>query len=114
MIYDAHAKESFRLRAILMWTINDFPAYANLSGWSTKGKFACPVCGPEFEGLHLPYSRKCCYWFNRRWLPSGHKYRKLSNKFDDTVETRNKPRQMTGADIVKLLEHLPKIRFGKN
>ncbi|XP_020250883.1 uncharacterized protein LOC109828263 [Asparagus officinalis] len=89
-------------------------AYANLSGWSTKGKFACPVCGPEFEGLHLPYSRKCCYWFNRRWLPSGHKYRKLSNKFDGTVETRNKPRQMTGADIVKLLEHLPKIRFGKN
>ncbi|XP_020249397.1 uncharacterized protein LOC109826788 [Asparagus officinalis] len=89
-------------------------AYANLSGWSTKGKFACPVCGPEFEGLHLPYSRKCCYWFNRRWLPSGHKYKKLSNKFDGTVETRNKPRQMTGADIVKLLEHLPKIRFGKN
>ncbi|XP_020272575.1 uncharacterized protein LOC109847754 [Asparagus officinalis] len=89
-------------------------AYANLSGCSTKGKFACPVCGPEFEGLHLPYSRKCCYWFNRRWLPSGHKYRKLINKFDGTVETRNKPRQMTGADIVKLLEHLPKIRFGKN
>ncbi|XP_020245205.1 uncharacterized protein LOC109823335 [Asparagus officinalis] len=105
LIYDAHAKESFRLRAILMW---------NLSGWSTKGKFACPVCGPEFEGLHLHYSRKCCYWFNRRWLPSGHKYRKWSNKFDGTVETRNKPRQMTGAYIVKLLEHLPKIRFGKN
>ncbi|XP_020249390.1 uncharacterized protein LOC109826781 [Asparagus officinalis] len=89
-------------------------SYANLSAWSTKGKFACPVCDPEFEGLHLPYSRKCCYWFNKRWLPSGHKYRKLSNKFDGTVETRNKPRQMTGANILKLLEHLPKIRFGKN
>ncbi|XP_020263064.1 uncharacterized protein LOC109839045 [Asparagus officinalis] len=59
-------------------------AYANLSDLSTKGK---------------------------RWLPSGYKYRKLSNKFDGTVETRNKPCQMTSADIVKLLEHLPKIRF---
>ena len=25
-----------------MWTISDFPAYAMLSGWSTKRKFACP------------------------------------------------------------------------
>ena len=32
------------MRASILWTINDFPAYANLSGWSTKGKFACPIC----------------------------------------------------------------------
>jgi len=28
----------------LMWTINDFPAYGMLSGWSTHGKLACPYC----------------------------------------------------------------------
>ena len=28
--YDAFSKEVFQLRAALMWTINDFPAYANL------------------------------------------------------------------------------------
>jgi hypothetical protein len=33
---DAGSKKNFRLRAILLWTINDFPAYAMLSGWSTK------------------------------------------------------------------------------
>jgi len=35
--YDARAKENFLLHACLCWTVNDFPAYANLSGWSTKG-----------------------------------------------------------------------------
>lgn len=28
--YDVDAKESFTMRAALLWTINDFPAYANL------------------------------------------------------------------------------------
>ena len=41
--YDASTQHSFKLHAPLLWTINDFPAYANLSGWSTKGKLACPI-----------------------------------------------------------------------
>ncbi|GJY34918.1 tetratricopeptide-like helical domain, DYW domain protein [Tanacetum coccineum] len=44
--YDAFSKQQFKLRASLMWTVNDFPAYANLSGWSTKGRVACPEEGP--------------------------------------------------------------------
>ncbi|KAI5338319.1 hypothetical protein L3X38_017590 [Prunus dulcis] len=35
-VYDAFNKSTFNLKAILMWTINDFPAYGNLSGYSTK------------------------------------------------------------------------------
>ncbi|KAF5441885.1 hypothetical protein F2P56_037164 [Juglans regia] len=31
--YDASTKEMFMLHAALLWTINDFPAYGNLSGW---------------------------------------------------------------------------------
>ena len=34
--YDSYTTCNFKLRAALLWTINDFPAYANLSGWSTK------------------------------------------------------------------------------
>ncbi|XP_042980213.1 uncharacterized protein LOC122310386 [Carya illinoinensis] len=41
--YDAFSCDVFRLHASLLWTINDFPAYDNLSGWSTNGKLACPV-----------------------------------------------------------------------
>ena len=42
--FDASTRNNFTLHAPLLWTINDFLAYANLSGWSTKGKFACPCC----------------------------------------------------------------------
>ncbi|XP_042467453.1 uncharacterized protein LOC122050628 [Zingiber officinale] len=37
--YDASSKQMFNLRAALLWTISNFPAYGNLSGWSTKGRF---------------------------------------------------------------------------
>nr|XP_009799015.1 PREDICTED: uncharacterized protein LOC104245146 [Nicotiana sylvestris] len=33
--YDSYKKQNFQMRAALMWTINDFPAYGMLSGWST-------------------------------------------------------------------------------
>ena len=45
--YDAHEQEFFTLKAILLWTINDFLAYGNLSGCPTKGYYACPICGEE-------------------------------------------------------------------
>ena len=34
--YDAHEQEFFTLKAIFLWTINDFPAYENLSSCATK------------------------------------------------------------------------------
>ena len=40
--YDVSSKHNFQMRAALMWTISDFPAYSMLSGWSTVGKLACP------------------------------------------------------------------------
>ncbi|KAI0516214.1 hypothetical protein KFK09_008886 [Dendrobium nobile] len=42
--YDVASGENFMMRAALLWTINDFPAYGMLSGWSTKDRFACPYC----------------------------------------------------------------------
>ena len=40
--FDASSKNVFQLRAALMWTVHDFPIYADVLSWSTKGKFACP------------------------------------------------------------------------
>ncbi|KAK3230397.1 hypothetical protein Dsin_002278 [Dipteronia sinensis] len=40
--YDVSIGQSFRLNACILWTINDFPTYGNLSSWSTKGYKACP------------------------------------------------------------------------
>ncbi|KAL6327397.1 hypothetical protein AAG906_019710 [Vitis piasezkii] len=35
--FDMSSGDYFRMHACLLWTIHDFPAYGNLSGWSTKG-----------------------------------------------------------------------------
>ena len=37
------SKKSFQIYAALLWTINDFPAYDDISGWSTKCALACPL-----------------------------------------------------------------------
>ncbi|XP_074374481.1 uncharacterized protein LOC141714884 [Apium graveolens] len=71
-VYDAHTKSSFTLRAILMWTINDFPAYGNLSGCVNKDYMCCPVCGDNtvakwmypferFNKVLKSYVRNCLY-----------------------------------------------------
>ncbi|XP_074373719.1 uncharacterized protein LOC141714076 [Apium graveolens] len=45
-IYDAYSKSYFTLKAVLMWTINDFSGYANLSGH------------PRYLADHHPYRRQ--------------------------------------------------------
>jgi len=50
-VFDAYEKVSFNLRALLLWTINDFPAYGNLSGYSVKGNNACPICEENMSYL---------------------------------------------------------------
>jgi len=42
--YDVHKNQTFKMKAALMWTINDFPAYEMLSGCSTHWALSCPVC----------------------------------------------------------------------
>ena len=42
--YDVSTRTNFNLRALLLWTINNFPAYGMLSGWTTTGYRACPYC----------------------------------------------------------------------
>ncbi|XP_057249341.1 uncharacterized protein LOC104883507 [Beta vulgaris subsp. vulgaris] len=37
-VFDAHRQEKFNLRAMLFCTIQDYPAYGNLSGYTVKGK----------------------------------------------------------------------------
>ncbi|XP_074377319.1 uncharacterized protein LOC141718839 [Apium graveolens] len=41
-VYDAYSKSVFTLKAVLMWTVNDYPRYENLSGCINKGYKACP------------------------------------------------------------------------
>lgn len=56
--YDSHKKQNFQMRAALMWTINDFPAYGMLSAWSAHCFLACPCCMRKSKAFHLKDGRK--------------------------------------------------------
>ncbi|KAH7867092.1 hypothetical protein Vadar_028768 [Vaccinium darrowii] len=57
-IYDKSTDSMFNLRAILLWTMNDFPTLGNLAGCKTKGKTACPICGENTCYLWLKFNKK--------------------------------------------------------
>ncbi|GLT42189.1 hypothetical protein SLA2020_162040 [Shorea laevis] len=111
--YDASKKENFRMHAALLWTINDFPAYAVLSGWSTKGALACPSCNRETPSYRLKHGHKFCYMGARRFLHSNHKWRKNKAHFNGKVEKRAAPPVLSGDDVLNQLKKLPKVTFGK-
>ncbi|KAL0556320.1 hypothetical protein IC582_004833 [Cucumis melo] len=65
--YDAYNKELFNLRTVLLWTINDFPAYGNLSGCSVKGYKACPICEDNTSSIRLKYGKRMAYLGHRKF-----------------------------------------------
>ncbi|KAF5442108.1 hypothetical protein F2P56_036942 [Juglans regia] len=112
--FDASIKETFVLHAALMWTINDFPTYGNLSGWSTKGKLACPSCNEGTDSNWLKYGRKHCYMGHRRFLPPDHMWRRRKNLFNGKEDHRMPPSVLDGADVLAQLQMLGDVQFGKS
>ncbi|XP_042952270.1 uncharacterized protein LOC122289358 [Carya illinoinensis] len=112
--YDAYKGEMFLLRAALLWTINDFPAYANLSGWSTKGKMTCPTCNFETDALWLKHGRKHAYMGHRRWLGIEHNWRKKKNAFNGKDERRLQPKTIAGQALMDQLHEVSNIQYGKS
>jgi len=98
-VYDAFKKESFNLRAMLLWSITDYPALGTLAGCKVKGKQACIVCGKETPHRWLKFSRKHVYMGNRKRLMPGHPYRRRKGWFDNTVELGVSKRIQSGKEI---------------
>ncbi|KAL6554186.1 hypothetical protein OROMI_019859 [Orobanche minor] len=110
--FDAPRKENFQLRAALLWTISDLPGLANLSGWSTKGKYACPVCLRHTNSEYLKNSHKPCYMSHRIFLPSDHPFRNDTHSFDGNEEHREAPSYPTSSEIFDEVKDLEN-KFGK-
>jgi hypothetical protein len=104
--YDASSKSNFTMRAALMWTINDFPAYGDLSGWSTKGRAACPCCMGNTWSKRLRNGKKFCFMGHRRWLPMDHSFRMDNQSFDGTQEMDPPPIVPNGDEIMSQLEEV--------
>ncbi|XP_038713903.1 uncharacterized protein LOC120007624 isoform X1 [Tripterygium wilfordii] len=109
--YDAYAQQNFQLRAAVMWTINDFPAYGNLSGWVTKGKLACPCCHKDTS--YLSIRSKLCYMGHRRFLPIDHPWRRNMASFNGEIEDRIAPQMLTGDGVLDQLRFFKGVIFGK-
>ena len=72
--YDSFCASFFQLPAALLWTINNFSAYGDLSGWKTKCYKVCPICNVYTSSMGL--KRKICYMGHRQYLPLIHAWRK--------------------------------------
>lgn len=114
MVKDAFKGEVFKMRVILLWTIHDLPAYGNISGCKTKGRFACPACGPKTASLWLKHGKKHVYMRTRRWLPLTSKARHDTREstYDKTKELDEQLIRLTGVEVKRMTKNL-KIKFGK-
>ncbi|KAL3626909.1 hypothetical protein CASFOL_029220 [Castilleja foliolosa] len=110
--FDVSGKNTFRMHASIMWTINDFPTYGDLSGWSTKGYMACPACNKGTYSVRL--RNKICYMGHRRSLPKDHPWRKDRKHFNGKREDAEAPKSLTGEDVLSQLEKLPTRIPGKH
>ncbi|KAL3532830.1 hypothetical protein ACH5RR_006351 [Cinchona calisaya] len=93
----------FSLKAALLWTISDFPAYAMLSGWSTRDGKACPRCAGDTKSCWLKHGRKFCYTGYRRFLHKSDRMRKDKISFDGKMEWGEAPKLLSGMEMLQQL-----------
>ncbi|KAL2228749.1 UNVERIFIED_CONTAM: hypothetical protein Sindi_1854600 [Sesamum indicum] len=85
------------MHAMLMWTVNDLPAYRLASGWSSTGAMRCPVCMEDAHSFYLQNSRKsCCFDYYRQFFHMDHPNRRNKKAFNKNRVERNvaQPRLM--------------------
>ncbi|KAF7115061.1 hypothetical protein RHSIM_RhsimUnG0068500 [Rhododendron simsii] len=99
--YDASNGQFFKMHAAVMWTINNFPVYANISGWTTNDYLACPICNEDASSQRL--WSKIGYMGARRFLPENHSSRK-SKLFNGQVKNSSRPLELTGEEILRQIE----------
>jgi hypothetical protein len=97
------------MRSQLMWTINDLPAYADLSGWPNRGVKACPCCMQSTRSKYLKTGCKFCYMGHKRYLPTEHLWRLNKRTFDGTEEFDSTPNVPCEDEI---LQQLDGVAFG--
>ncbi|XP_040870605.1 uncharacterized protein [Glycine max] len=112
-VWDANVQQTFRLRTMVFCTINDFPAYGNLSGYSVKGHHACPICEKNTSFIQLKHGKKTVYTRHRRFLKAFHPYRRLKKAFNGSQENEGPPKALTGNQVHDRVKDI-ETAFGKS
>ncbi|CAH9051019.1 unnamed protein product, partial [Cuscuta europaea] len=107
--YDVSRDQMFIMKAAIIWTISDFPAYGMLSGWSTHGLMGCPICMDQSEANWLKFSGKPSYFdCHRKFLPMNHRYRKDKKSFIAGRVVRDPPPpRLTGEQVFNRVRRFP-------
>ncbi|GKA40223.1 reverse transcriptase domain-containing protein [Tanacetum coccineum] len=101
----------FNMRAMVLWTINDFPARSSLSKWSGQGYRACPTCNEDTPSVRV--LGKTTYVGHRRFLKKPHKWRR-SLEFNGETKNGDPPREFSQDAIMTQLARLPTRVKGKH
>ena len=91
----------FTLRAMLIWTVNDFPAYGLLSRQQVHGYKGCPLCGPETFSEYARLLQKMVYLGARRFLPADHAFRRARATFNNHQEWQSCPERASGEEVLR-------------
>ena len=92
----------FKMRAVLMWTLHDFPAYGLISGLTTKGFKGCPICGPHTKSWRSTILRKNVYCnCHRRYLRPDHYFRGADRAFDNEANVEIEEPPLTGNQTIR-------------
>jgi hypothetical protein len=99
--FNASNKTNFIMRAQLMWTINDFLTYADLSEWPNRGEKSCPYCMYSTRSKRLKHGQKLCYMGHMQYLPMDHPFRRNKRIFDRNQELGCTPDVPSGDEILR-------------
>jgi len=110
-VLDAYSGEHFNMRAMLFCTINNFPAYGNLSGYTVKGHKVCPICEDKTCYHQLKHGSKTVYLGHRKFLNRYHPYRKMRKAFNGEPEIGFAPKPLTGKEVYQQQQNV-EVTFG--
>jgi hypothetical protein len=91
---------SFVLRAMVIGTIHDLPAYGVVAGCTTKGYYSCPVCGPNTRSRRSSALHKNVYEHHRNFLPQDHNIRADVRNYGK-YERSPPPPRVFGFDVIR-------------
>ena len=111
-VYDENVGQTFRLRAMIFCTVNDFPAYGNLRRHSVKGHHTCPICEKNTSFIQLKHGKKIVYTRHRRFLKHYHLYQRLKKAFNGTHESEGASEPLAGHEVYDRVKDIVTV-FGK-
>jgi len=97
------------MKAVVLWTVSDFPAYSMLSIWMTAGRLVCPYYMEHTKAFRLAHGNKQSWYdCHHQFLPIDHVFRRNKSAFYKNKEDYSEPPPMlAGEQVWSCVSSLP-------